>query len=288
LNIVEGEADAAGKVFADSRYVSAGYFVTMRIPVLSGAACGVEAVQTVVVNRSFADTYLPGRTAVGHHLENVPPGFAGSAEIRGVVADAREQGLHQAPVPTVYWCNSAPNPFPVFLLRTAGEPMALAETIRRRIHEIEPQRSMYAVAPLEEHLDMSFAENRLRTILLSFFALTAVALTCVGLYGTLSYFVRIRRREVGLRMALGAVRTEVAGRFLLKGLWVSLLGCVAGLCLAAALGRALSGMLFGVTPSDPATYAGVVLLVLLTAAFSSLFPALRAARVDPMQVLREE
>ena len=142
--------------------------------------------------------------------------------------------------------------------------------------------------PLEEHLDAAFAENRLRTVLLSFFAGTAVALACVGLYGTLSYTVNLRRREVGLRLALGALRGQILKQFLWQGLGVSLLGCAAGWGLAVASRSLLSGMLYGVTSSDVTTLSGVVLLVLVVAAIASLVPAVRAARVEPMTVLRDE
>ncbi len=139
-----------------------------------------------------------------------------------------------------------------------------------------------------DHLHDVFAENRLRTFLLTFFALTAVALACMGLYGMLSYIVGERQRETGLRLALGALRNEVVTQFLFEGLRASLLGCLAGLALAAAFSRLLQSMLYGVTSSDTVTFAAVGLLVLFTAALASLLPALRAARVDPMQVLRQE
>jgi putative ABC transport system permease protein len=164
----------------------------------------------------------------------------------------------------------------------------MAKTLRQKIHEIEPARSVFDIAALEERIDDAFAENRLRTVLLTFFAATAVALACVGLYGTLSYAVNVRRREVGLRLALGALRRQIVKRFLLQGLGVSLLGCVAGSILAAASARVLSGMLYGVSPSDVTTLSGVVFLVLVVAAVASLAPAIRAASVEPMQALREE
>ena len=125
-------------------------------------------------------------------------------------------------------------------------------------------------------------------ILLAFFAITAVSLACVGLYGTLSYSVQVRRREVGLRLALGAMRGQIVKQFLVQGLRVTLLGSFVGVCLAAASGRVLSGMLYGVSATDPFTLCCVTALVLGVAGLASLLPALRAARVDPMQVLRDE
>jgi len=288
VRIIEVQTDPNQKLTASTRHVSSGYFETMRIPLLSGEACSTDAKPMVLVNRIFAEMYLAGRMPLGYHIEVSANRFTEAAEIRGVVANAREQGLSQEAVPTVYRCDSAPNPSPAFLVRTSQEPLSMAEVIRRKIHEIEPERSVYEVLPLVDHLDMTLSENRLRTILLTFFALTAVSLTCVGLYGTLSYFVKMRRREVGLRIALGAFRREILWQFLLKGLTVSALGCVVGLCLAVGLGQSLAGMLYGVSPLDPATFIGVLVLVLITGALSSILPAVRAACVDPMKVLREE
>jgi len=113
-------------------------------------------------------------------------------------------------------------------------------------------------------------------------------MACLGLYGTLSYFVSLRKREVGLRLALGALRGQVLRRFLFEGLGVALLGCAGGLLLGAAFARLLAGMLYGVSPSDLTTLSGVVLVILIVAAGASLVPAIRAAHVEPMQVLREE
>jgi ABC-type antimicrobial peptide transport system permease subunit len=191
-------------------------------------------------------------------------------------------------MPTVYWCSNVAFPGTYYMLRTRVAPMTLADTVRGAIHRIEPNRSVFDIQPLTERLSDSFAEDRLRTTLLSLFALTAVSLACLGLYGTLSYFVALRRREIGLRLALGARRKQVAARFLLQGLRVAVVGGIAGLILAAASVRLLSGMLYGVSRFDPRTFASVILLVLTVAALATLVPALHAARTDPMGVLREE
>jgi putative ABC transport system permease protein len=311
LRFAEGLRDPQHKMVAESRFISPGYFATMQIPLLAGELCrepqmnlkssaadppGIRHVEftaiQVVVNRSFADTYPSGSTVIGHQLQVLGNSFLQPqqvAEVRGIVGDAREEGMNRPPSPTVYWCFGAPGgPDPFYLVRTHAQPLAMAKTLRQKIHEIEPARSVFDIAALEERIDDAFAENRLRTVLLTFFAATAVALACVGLYGTLSYAVNVRRREVGLRLALGALRRQIVKRFLLQGLGVSLLGCVAGSILAAASARVLSGMLYGVSPSDVTTLSGVVFLVLVVAAVASLAPAIRAASVEPMRVLREE
>jgi putative ABC transport system permease protein len=290
LKLAEGRAETEAKIMADSRFVSNGYFTTMKIPLLAGEGCreSVNYIDGIVVNRSFANSYLGGSHAIGYHLGLVSNSFVQPAEIRGIVADAREEGLNREPGPTVYWCVSAPDPSPFVLIRTEGEPLAMAEVLRRRISRIEPARSVFDVSPLEERLSDNFSEDRLRTILLTLFALTAVSLACIGLYGTLSYFVTVRRREVGLRLALGALRGQIITQFLIKGLAISLAGCLAGVALALGCGRALSGMLYGVSTADAETLFCVVILIMTVTLFASLLPALRASRVEPMEVLRDE
>jgi putative ABC transport system permease protein len=290
LRFQEGESDPQHKILADSHFVSPAYFATMKIPLLGGESCREEPkTPNILVNRSFAEMYLSGSSPVGRHLELASGQFVQSGEIRGVVGDARELGLNKEPEPIIYWCVNAPMPDPYYLVRTNNaDPMTMARTLREILHEFDPGRSVFDISPLDQHLDDAFSENRLRTVLLAFFAATAVALACVGLYGTLTYSLSLRRREVGLRLALGANRSEILKRFLMEGLGVSLLGCLAGAGLAVAFARMLSGMLYGVSPSDPLTLAAVIAVVLIVAAAASLIPAVRAARVEPMQVLREE
>jgi len=289
LKLIEGRADTEPKIVAENRFVSASYFATMRIPLLAGEVCReTDGQPTVVVNRAFADVYFPGAPLIGHHVQSMNLGYSGAAEIVGISGDARETGLDRLPVPTAYWCAPIAEPGTFFLVRTRNAPMTMAETVRKQIHEDDPQRSVYNFAPLEQRFSDALAENRLRTILLSLFAATALSLACVGLYGTLSYTVNVRRREVGLRLALGALQGQIVRRFLLQGLGVSFLGCFAGGCLALAFARVLSGMLYGVSPTDGVTLSSVVLVVLAVAAVAALAPAIRAARVEPMNVLRDE
>ena len=270
LKLLEGRAASEPKLVAESRFVSPGYFKTLQIPLLAGELCREGgATLEILVNHKFADTYFAGQRAMGHHLAIPASTFAPPGEIRGIVGDAREMGMNREPVPTAYWCISAPMPDPHYLVRTGTAPLAMAETLRQKIHELEPSRSVFEVMPLEEHLGEAFAQNRLRTVLLAFFAVTAVSLAC-------------------LRLALGAVRGQIVKQFVWQGLGVSLLGCVAGWGLATAFGRTLSGMLYGVSPMDPTTSLAVLALVLMVTSTASLVPAVRAARVEPMKVLRDE
>ncbi|HKV26387.1 MAG TPA: ABC transporter permease [Candidatus Acidoferrum sp.] len=289
LNLVEGRAESEPKLMADDRFVSASYFETMRIPLLAGEVCRESnGTSTVVVNRSFAEAYFPHGDVIGHHVQPVGLGYSGPAEIVGIVGDARESGLEHAPVPTAYWCAPIAEPGTYFLVRTHNAPMTLAETIRARLRDVDPMKSAYDFEPLEERFSDALAQNRLRTILLTFFAATALLLACIGVYGTLSYSVNVRQREVGLRLALGALRGQIVKQFLWQGLAVCIAGCLAGFVLAAASSRILAGLLYGVSLTDGPTLSGVIVLVLLVAAAASFIPAVRASRVDPMQVLREE
>jgi hypothetical protein len=294
-------AEATGfvpPIIAEGRAVSPEYFATMGIPLLGGDPCRRTAAggdlgdpeQPVMVNRAFVDRYLSDRpSAIGLHLRDVSgPQARPAGRITGIVGNARERGLHRDPGPTVYWCSSAPNPTPYFVVRTTGDPRAIIQDVRQTMKALEPLRSVYEIAPLEERLGDAFAENRLRTALLALFAVSALSLSIVGLYGTLSYVVSQRRREVGLRLALGAGRRRIVSHFALLGLRIVGLACVVGLGLALVATRTLGGMLFGVTPSDPATLGTVLTIVCGAAALAVLLPATRAAWLEPMRVLREQ
>jgi putative ABC transport system permease protein len=288
VQLLEGRSETEPKIVAENRFVSASYFQTMRIPLLAGEFCRDTGLASVVVNRAFADAYFNGSPVIGHHIQSVGLGYSGASEIRGISGDARESGLDHPPVPTAYWCAPLAEPGTYFLVRTRNSPMTMTETIRRQLRDVEPMRSAYDFAPLEQHFSDALAENLLRTVLLSFFAATALSLACIGLYGTLSYNVNLRQREVGLCLALGALPGQIVKRFLRQGLTVCLVGCFAGFALAVATTRLLAGFLYGVSPTDFPTLAAVILLVLIVSTVASFVPSLRASRVEPMRVLREE
>jgi putative ABC transport system permease protein len=285
---VEGRAETEPKLIAQGRSVEPSYFATMRIPLLAGEMCRNAETASAMVNRSFANQYFGGSAVIGRHITLPTNAYTPPTVVRGIVGDARENGLDHEPVPTLYWCFGSYQPGTYFLARVHGRPEAMTESVRRKIHELEPRRSVFGLVPLSTLISDAYAENRLRTILLIFFAVTAVSLACVGLYGTLSYLVKLRQREVGLRLALGAMRVQIVRQFLVQGLLVTLAGCVAGLALGALTERFLAGMLYGVSPSDAGTLGGVVGMVIAVSAMASLIPAVRAARLEPMEVLREE
>ena len=292
FQIAEERVPGQKPVLAGSSVVSPSYFETLQLPLVGGEVCRQTldvSSRELMVNSAFSNRYLNGSSGIGRHLvvggvpASVPPG-----RIVGIIGDTRERGIDRDPAPTVYFCEYPAQPFRVFLVRTHGEPTAVAQAVRLKIKELEPLRSVYDMAPLDEWIGDAFAENRLRTALLVSFALTALSLACIGLYGTLSYVVSLRRREVGLRLALGAPRHGIVGHYVLKGVRVIVPACVAGLALAVASGRFISGMLYGVSAYDPATLAAVVVIVVVASTLASLLPAARAARIEPARVLREE
>ena len=290
FEIVEGRGNQGARMVAESRVVSPEYFETLRIPLVEGTLCRRQTrdATELMVNRAFADRYLSGRPSVsGFHLANpnanVPPG-----RIAGLVGDVRESGLNQAPGPTVYFCSSAQGPTPYFLIRTQGDPAAIVQAVRVKLKELEPLRAVYDIAPLETRIGDAFEQDRLRTTLLALFAATALSIACVGLYGTVSYAVSRRRRESALRLALGALRRDIVRQFLTQGLRVAGIACACGLVLSITFARALSGMLYGVSPLDPATLASVAGIVLVVTTLAALIPAARAAFVQPMRALRED
>jgi putative ABC transport system permease protein len=302
--LLEGRAHTAPPLVAETRIVSPGYFAALRIPLLSGELCRRPAnsgwpkfaTTDVLVNRTFADRYFQGTAVVGLHLtggldrlvKNRHIAGALPSRIVGVVGDAREAGADREPAPTVYTCFSYPYPNPWHVIRTTGDPSAALLAVRHRIRELEPLRSVYDIAPLEQRIGDAYAQNRLRTWLLSLFAITALALVCAGVYGTLAYAVSLRRREVALRLALGALRSTVVKQLMGTSIRVVAVAAACGVMLALLFARSLSTMLYGITPTDPPTLAGVVVIVVFVATIAAVIPAARATFMSPMRALRED
>lgn len=292
--IVDGRPATEPPVTAAWRTVSPGYFNAMAIRLLGGELCrslpaGIHrpgAALDVMVNRSFANRYFRGRSPMDSRVRWDNGSLAG--RISGIVDDARELGIDQATAPTVYACDSAPNPFPWFIARTRGEPASIGLAVRQRLAHLEPLRSVYDMAPLDERIGDAYAQNRLRTWVLTFFALTALGLACTGIYGTLSYAVSLRRREVAVRLALGAVRRTVMHQLMTTSVRVVGAAAACGMVLALLFAQTLSTMLYGVSPADPVTLTGVLIVVVTVAGLAALIPAARATFGQPMRALRED
>jgi putative ABC transport system permease protein len=284
--------DPAEKTFSDGRSVSAGYFRTLHIPILQGATCQDDPATPftkALVTRSFVDRFFPSGDAIGHAMVATggPPGL--STEIIGIVGDVREGGLLKAPEPLIYWCGLQPYwPDPYFLVRTDPSHAASIAEIRAALREIEPKRAIYSVQPLSGALSESLTETRLNTLLLALFAAMALLLAAVGLYGVLSQLVSLRRREIGVRIALGAQASQILTGVAIQAAALTGVGVCAGLAGAFALSRVMSALLFGIQPHDPVTFAIVPAVLVLVAAAAAAGPARRAVSVDPIDALRED
>ena len=289
---IDGRDDTQEEAKAQIRIVSPSYFGTMQIPLVAGELCRVtQPTPTTpvegMVNAAFATRYFGSASAAVGAI--IRPGPNVSIRIAGVAGNAREFALDQPAVPSYYPCRIAyATPALAFLARARGDPNGIVNAVRAKVKELQPLRAVYDVATLPERIGNEYADDRLRTSALALFAGTALALACLGVYGTLSYVVSLRRREVGLRVALGAQQRNIVAQFLAKALRVVAIACAIGIVAALAFARFISGMLFEVSPGDPMTLGGVVVLVVAVAALAALLPAWRAARVEPMRVLREE
>jgi putative ABC transport system permease protein len=285
-------SDTANRTFADGRAVSAGYFKAMRIPMLHGDTCTAAPAPTtsqVLVTRAFADRFFPGESAIGHALTS--PGFPSRQqfEIVGVVGDVHEKGPGKAADPLIYWCGFSgfwPDPF--YVVRFADNRAASIADIRAALSEIEPTRAVYSVRALTESLSNALTERRLSAILLALFATTTVLLAAIGLYGVLSQLVAARRREIGVRMALGARAVDILASVGGQAAAVVASGIAVGLAGAFALARFMTTLVFGISAHDPLTFALVPLTLALVAGTAALIPAARAAAIDPMHALRDD
>jgi predicted permease len=286
-------ADANQWQTAQVRVVTPGYFGAMAIPLRSGRVieesdnAGGEPV--VVINEALAAQFFPGTDPVGRELVI---GISEMIHLRviGVVGDVRQFGLGSAPVPEFYLpqAGGPSGPGLTFVLRTAVPPATLIAAVRDAIREIDPEQPLARLEPLTAVLAGSTAGPRFRTGLLGGFAALALLLAALGVYGVMAYAVAQRRRELGIRLALGARPDVLVGRVVGQGMALAAAGV--GLGLAGALGatRVLQSVLYGVGPRDGASFLVTAIVITAVVAAASWIPARRAARVDPLIALRDE
>jgi len=295
--LIEGQPKPNGTEDEGSiRDVSTDYFSLMRIPVLQGRTYGPQDTETsapprIVVNQAFADRYLPNEDPVGKRLRFTFSDKEPYQEIIGVVANESTEGLDVAMQPILY-CSFERGPDSAFyvVMRTPGDPRKMISSARLALHGIDPEVPMIEPRSMEGVISDSYAVflRRFPSRLITGFAVLALILAVIGLYGQISFGVAQRTREIGVRMALGAEYRDVLRLIVGKGLLLTSAGILIGIAAALALTRLLTGLLFGVTPNDPYTLMAVAVLLAVVSLAASLVPARRAARIDPIVALRYE
>jgi predicted permease len=274
--------------------VAPNFFETMRIALKHGRFFRAEEQNmygqpVVIVNGAFAKKFFGDADAVGRRMTSgVGVGDESpSREIVGVVADVKRGNLMEADQPEYYIpIEQGPLAPPAIALRVAGNPASYESAVRAAVAEIDRGLPVYRFHPYTDDLARTTAQQRFQTVLIGAFAAIAMILAAIGLYALLSYMVVLRTPELGLRIALGAQRSNVLTLILRRGMILSALGLAMGLVVATALTRFLAGMLFGIKPLDLFTFASVSLVLLLAALIASLLPAWRAYRLDPIETLR--
>jgi predicted permease len=266
----------------------------MRMPLVAGrtfdATDRADRPGVVILNQAAARAFLPAGDPIGRRVRLGPDPTAPWVVVVGVVGDAREGGLDAAVPPTVYvshaqnsWWRSM-----VIVVRTEGDPRTAEAPLRRAVREADPRLAVRNIRTLDEVVDASLAARRFVLSLITSFAVVALALAAIGIYGVLAFLVASRTREFGVRLALGASRGGVLLLVLRQGVGWAALGAAIGTAGALAGGKLLAGMLYGVSATDLPTYLGVFGGVVLVVAAACAVPATRAMRVDPMTSMRAE
>ncbi|HEX3890931.1 MAG TPA: ABC transporter permease [Terracidiphilus sp.] len=273
------------EIQVDKRLASADYFHTMQIPLKGGrwfAQDDMEKSASVIVDEKMAHFFWPHGDAIGKHVRNndKQPWLT----IVGVVGVVKEYGLDEDTRMVMYMPYVGTTSF--LVARTTSDPAGLAETIVAQIHAIDPEIPVYNVATMDQRLSDSLARQRFSMIMLAAFALFAMVLAAIGLYGVMAYLVEQGTGEIAIRMALGAQRSSVLTMILRQGMSLACAGIVLGLAAAAMLTRLMASLLFHVSAYDLNTFSAVAGLLLCVALAACLFPALKATRVQPMEALR--
>jgi putative ABC transport system permease protein len=288
---------------ADYFSITPNYFATMKIPVVRGRDFNphdtVSTTPAIIINQTMVRRYFPNEEPIGKRitLDFVPD--ERPREIIGVVGDTRTNRLQKEPAPTVYVAHVQQTPRWMgpawadragmfFVVRTSVEPMGLVETVKRAVAEVDLTRPASNFRTVEQNLNQQTQYLRLYILLLGIFGGIAAILAAIGIYGIMAYSVAERTREIGIRMSLGAGSLDVVMMVMRHALVLVGIGWLAGLLSSFALTRLIQSGLYGVTATDPATYAGISLLLVLVATSACLIPTLRALRVDPTIALRYE
>jgi putative ABC transport system permease protein len=290
---VEGREDLADGELpqADFRVVTPGYFETLGIPLVEGRTFdsfdGPDAPFVAVVNEAMAREVWPGREAIGERFYT-PSTQWRWFEVVGVAGDTRQHGLHQVPRAEMYVPHSqVPRSYMTVVVRAGGDPGELSSTLRSVVQEVDPAQPPHSIIPVSTIVADTVAAERFYMIVLGVFAAIALVLSAVGVYGVLSYWVNQRTHEIGVRLALGARRSEVVKHVVSQAMTLVAAGILLGLAGAVISTRVLEAVLFEVSTMDLATFVGVTVTLTLVALLACSVPALRASRVDPMTAFRD-
>jgi putative ABC transport system permease protein len=274
---------------ADVRIVAPGYFETMKVRLLEGRFLderdAQQAPRTSVINETMARRYFPDRSPIGQTIQNPH----GKSEVVGVVADVRNQGLASEPKKQVYLpLRQSPTAGMAVVARTERDPLMFGNTIQQIIWSVDPEQPIFQLSTMEQILARAVFLPRLSTTLLTMFALAALLLAGLGIYGVLSYSVTERTREIALRMALGSTGGSTVGLVVQNSLLLIGAGAVGGLAAAVLMARSMAGVLYGIGPFDLPSFTGAAAVLVIAGVIASMLPALRATRVDPMVALRDQ
>jgi putative ABC transport system permease protein len=279
------------------RVATPGYFSTIGIPLKRGRMFTdddkLATPQVVLLTESAAHQYFPNEDPIG---KTITLGWGrgqgkprAGGEIVGIVGDIKDAGLNEPNAPQLYMpYRQWPVDSMGIVIKTTTPPDALTAAVRREVHAIDPNLPVSNIGSLEQLISESISQPRFYMTLLTVFATVALALAAIGIFGVLSYAVSQRTREIGIRMALGAPGRTVVNLIVRQAMVLVVSGVAAGTIAALFLSQTIAKMLFGVTPSDPVTFAGVAAVLMAVALFAAYVPARRATRVDPIIALRAE